>query len=156
MDYQLRLAEDSDRVFLYSLYCSTMRDVVERTWGWDEEWQERDFRRRVAACETWIVEVGGKAVGGLMLDFAPRIINIVELQILPEHQGRGIGSYVLGAVIDRASKQRAAVTLSVVRANIRAKRLYDRIGFQVDRIDGPFVRMRYAGRQENRLPPWRV
>jgi ribosomal protein S18 acetylase RimI-like enzyme len=143
---QLRRAEDSDRAFLYSLYCRTMRDVVERTWGWDEEWQARDFDRRFAGCETWIVEAGGEAVGGLMLSFAPRIVNIVELQILPEHQGRGIGNRVLRAVIDRASKQKSAVTLSVVRANVRAKRLYDRIGFRVERLDGPFVRMRYAGR----------
>jgi hypothetical protein len=36
VDLDLRPASEQDREFLYALHCSTMRDVIEQTWGWDD------------------------------------------------------------------------------------------------------------------------
>jgi ribosomal protein S18 acetylase RimI-like enzyme len=70
-------------------------------------------------------------------------VDIIELQILPDHQGKGIGTSIVERVIDDAIRQGLAFTLSVVPANSRAKRLHERIGFQVTGVDEPFIRMRY-------------
>jgi len=141
---QLRPATESDREFLYALYRDTMRQVVEQTWGWDEEWQRRAFYGRFRNCATSVVELDGNAVGGLLLDWAPAAVDIVELQILPEYQGHGIGTAIVQRVIEDAARQGLAVTLSVVPANPRARRLYERIGFHVIGVNEPFIRMRYV------------
>jgi hypothetical protein len=44
--WTLRSASNLDREFLYRLYSMTMREVVDETWGWDEDWQRKDFEKR--------------------------------------------------------------------------------------------------------------
>ena len=120
-----------------------MRLVIEQTWGWDEEWQRRDFDRRFHSYAASVIELERAAVGGLLLDRTPVGVDIVELQILPEYQGKGIGTSVVRSVIKDAAHEGFPVTLSVVYANGRAKRLYERLGFQVTASEEPFIRMRY-------------
>jgi ribosomal protein S18 acetylase RimI-like enzyme len=120
-----------------------MRLVIEQTWGWDEEWQRRDFDRRFRSYAASVIELEGAAVGGLLLDRTPVGVDIVELQILPEYQGKGIGTSVVRRVIKDAAHEGFPVTLSVVSANGRAKRLYERLGFQVTASEKPFIRMRF-------------
>jgi ribosomal protein S18 acetylase RimI-like enzyme len=142
LKYRIRPASESDREFLYSLHCQTMRGVIERTWGWDEEWQRQDFDRRFRRYAVSVIERETGSVGGLLLHWTSTAVDIVELQILPEHQRKGIGTSVLERVIEDASREGLPVTLSVVPANAGAKRLYERIGFEVVGHDEPFIRMR--------------
>jgi len=51
MHWKLRPAEDADHQFLYELHRLTMRDVIEKTWGWDEAWQRTDFECRWRSSE---------------------------------------------------------------------------------------------------------
>ena len=95
MEWQLRRAGVSDQAFLYNLHRTTMRDVIEQTWGWDEEWQRGDFSRRLAACDVSIIDVDGQPVGSLWVEHRPGAIHIVELQLVPTVQGQGIGTGVV-------------------------------------------------------------
>ena len=70
-----------------------------------------------------MIEVDGQAVGGLLLDSKSETLDIVELQVLPEHQCNGIGTSVVQRVVQDGVRRGLAVTLSVVPANARAKRL---------------------------------
>jgi hypothetical protein len=79
VECRLRSAAESDREFLFDLYCLTMREVVENTWGWDQAWQQRDFERRFKACQAFVIEFGVSAVGGLFLNPMPGSVDIVEL-----------------------------------------------------------------------------
>jgi len=63
-------------------------------------------------------------------------------------QRQGIGSRVIRAVIDEATRERKAVTLSVVKIN-PARRLYERLGFSVTHEDLHKVYMR---REPDRMP----
>jgi len=144
VECHLRPATESDREFLYALHCRTMRDVIEQTWGWDDDWQRRDFDRRFSTYVVSVIEVDGHAVGGLLLDSKSETLDIVELQVLPEHQSNGIGTSVVQRVVQDGVRRGLAVTLSVVPANARAKQLYERLGFQVTGFDDPFIRMRYG------------
>jgi ribosomal protein S18 acetylase RimI-like enzyme len=51
-----------------------------------------------------------------------------ELVILPEFQGRGIGSSLLQEIIEDANNRGMPVRLQVLKAN-RALKLYERLGF---------------------------
>ena len=142
----LRPATESDRAFLFDLFARTMRSVIQQTWGWDERWQRANFSRRFNGYDVSVIEADGRPVGGLFLEHRPDNVYIHEIQILPEYQGRGIGSTVIRGVIDRSARRGVPVGLSVVPANPRALRLYERLGFTVLGVEPPFIRMRSSSR----------
>jgi ribosomal protein S18 acetylase RimI-like enzyme len=123
-----------------------MREVIEKTWGWDEAWQLQDFDRRFREYVVSVIECEGHAVGGLLLERKPDSVYIHELQVLPDYQGLGIGTAVVERVIEEAAACGVPVTLSVVPANPRAKQLYERLGFEVTAFEAPFFRMRHSSR----------
>jgi ribosomal protein S18 acetylase RimI-like enzyme len=141
VNWQLRRASDDDRDYLYRLHVLTMRDVIEATWGWNEEWQRGDFAKRFAESQYFVIEADGTSIGTLCVERRPGAIYILELQLLPEYQGAGIGTEVIHGVIRDAALEGLPVALSVADANQRARRLYERLGFEVTGIDPPFIRM---------------
>src|SRR6476620_10353936 len=99
MNYQLRLALESDKPFLYGLHCITMRRHIEVTWGWDEEWQRNDFQQRFARYTVSVIETDGESIGSLWLEEMAAALYIADIQVLPAWQRHGIGSAVLRRVI---------------------------------------------------------
>lgn len=88
-------------------------------------------------CATALLAVGeGRAVGAAVCvwgfsTFAGRpCVNIHDLAVLPEYQGRGVGSQLLQEV-ERRAKERGCckITLEVHDTNRDARRLYERAGF---------------------------
>lgn len=55
---------------------------------------------------------------------------IIQLQIAPEYQGQGIGSYLVNEIIEKAALERMPVSLSVLKKN-PALVLYKRLGFEI-------------------------
>ncbi|HUF17497.1 MAG TPA: GNAT family N-acetyltransferase [Thermoanaerobaculia bacterium] len=146
MRWKLRPASAGDRHFLFRLHETTMRDVIESTWGWNEEWQRADFEKRFQESFYFMVEVDDISVGTLCVERRPDCFYILELQLLPAYQGLGIGSEVVRTIIRDAAAEHLAVELSVVPANTRARRLYERLGFEVTHVDPPFIRMSHSGK----------
>lgn len=122
------------------------REVIEQTWGWDENWQQTDFARRFSEYAVSVIEIDGQLAGALWLESTPERLHIVELQLLPAMQRKGIGSAVVQRVIKQGANQGVPVTLSVVHANPGAKRLYERLGFEVCGHEPPFIHMRHDAR----------
>jgi ribosomal protein S18 acetylase RimI-like enzyme len=146
MEYHLRPATPWDKEFLFRLHRETMRDVIEKTWGWNEGWQRLDFEKRFGQCEVTIVEALGRDAGGLWLEPSPTMLYIANIQVLSHLQGRGIGTAVLQGLIAKAAAQPIALELSVLQANPRARRLYERLGFTVINEGSPLIRMRHGWR----------
>jgi GNAT superfamily N-acetyltransferase len=138
----LRPAVPEDREFLFELFAQTMRDVIEQTWGWNDSWQRADFERRLTSYSVSIVESDSRPIGGLFLEHCDDVVRVHEIQLLPEYQGRGIGTAIVQGVIEQAEGRGVPVELSVVPANRRAQRLYEHLGFEVCGIESPFVKMR--------------
>lgn len=103
-----------------------------------------DFAKRFGENEYFVIEARGTALGALCLERRTDAIYILELQLLPQYQGSGIGTDVIQGVIRDATRENLAVALSVVPANHRAKRLYERLGFEVTGVEPPFIRMARA------------
>ena len=146
MEYQLRFATESDRSFLYQLHCSTMRSHIEKTWGWDDAWQRRDFDRRFREQQVSVIEVDGRDAGGLWLELRADALHLADLQISADLQRQGIGTSVLRGVIAQAAGGGLPVSLAVLPSNEGAKRLYERLGFEVTTVEVPFVHMCYKTR----------
>ena len=56
--------------------------------------------------------------------------ELSQIQIVPEHQGFGIGTVFLQRLLAEAKRADVGVTLLVLKAN-PATRLYGRLGFRV-------------------------
>jgi ribosomal protein S18 acetylase RimI-like enzyme len=64
---------------------------------------------------------------------------------LPEFQGRGLGTTILGDVIEHARMGRRPVSLQVLKVN-PARRLYERLGFVISGESETHFQMRLQKR----------
>jgi len=133
----LRPVSDADQVFLQSLYAS-VRDTELRPTGWTEE-QKAAFlsmqfqaqHRAYAAypdTEYFIVQRGQQDIGRLYLQHQPETISIVDISLMADACGQGVGSNLLQAVFAQARAAQKAVQIHVEKLN-PALRLYQRLGF---------------------------
>jgi ribosomal protein S18 acetylase RimI-like enzyme len=125
---ELRAASDADSEFCYQLHKAAMGAYVTAIWGWDEQTQ-RDFHARAFNPGHWqIITEGGVDIGMLDVEYRPNEIYISRIEICPDHQGQGIGTRLISALIDEASQKGQALTLDVLTVNERAQALYRRLG----------------------------
>ena len=90
-------------------------------------WMERKIRLRIG--EYTRLVLGGETAGYYRAArAADGSLELDDLYLYPAFQGRGIGTEVLEKSIAEAD---APIFLYVFRANTRAIRLYERLGFRV-------------------------
>jgi ribosomal protein S18 acetylase RimI-like enzyme len=90
-----------------------------------------------------VIVAGGEDAGRLYVARWEDEIRIVDIALLPEFRGRGIGSALLRDLIDEA--EAAGRPLSIhVEQNNPARPLYDRLGFEEAGEFGVYVLMRRA------------
>ena len=105
---------------------------------------ERDRGRGRAV----VAEVGDRLAGyALLLPFSSNeqggeICEVDELYVRPERRGEGLGSALFAAIDGGSFGAFAGVALGVAPANVRARRLYKRLGFRA--IGTTMFRRRYA------------
>ena len=94
------------------------------------EAQDRYYRENYAGASFDLIVAGEEPVGRLYVARWPEEIRLIDLALLPERQGRGIGSGVLRDLQDEASTSSRPLRIHVERYN-RALHLYERLGFRV-------------------------
>lgn len=131
MAHSLRAVSDADYLWLWSLKRATMKAYVEQTWGkWDDSDQAERFRQNFDPLHVHIIVFDGQDAGLLHVERSPEEINLVNIQIAPEFQNRGLGTEVMHALLAEARRDRLPLRLQVMKVN-PARRLYERIGFAV-------------------------
>lgn len=79
----------------------------------------------------WVVEDAGRVVAYCGLMCVLPLADVQTIAVIPEYEGRGIGSHLLRTMIERAVNSSATDLLLEVRAdNPRAQGLYERFGFE--------------------------
>lgn len=90
-----------------------------------DELSQPETRRYVVA------EVAGQIVAYAGLMCIEPIADVQTIAVVPEFEGKGIGSAILTELVEEARRRRAADVLLEVRAdNPRAQQLYLRFGFE--------------------------
>lgn len=79
---------------------------------------------------TYVIEFDGRSAGRLRVVRTAEQIEIAGLQVLPDDQGRGIGTSVIMALLQEGKTKGVPVVLQVEKDNPDAKRLYLRLGFE--------------------------
>lgn len=125
----LRKATDDDSEFAYQVKRAAFREYAEQVWGWDEDQQRRFHAERFASQDFRIISVGGSDVGVMAVVVAADCLNVNQLFILREFQGKGIGRECMLRVMNEASKLCLPVRLGVLKVNPRALAFYERLGF---------------------------
>lgn len=90
-----------------------------------------------------IVELNGSPIGLLKVIRSPTEWRVSQIQLLPEHQGKGIGTQLLQEVLDSARGAGIVVNLSALKIN-PAVRLYRRLGFTTESESEKSVSMTIA------------
>jgi ribosomal protein S18 acetylase RimI-like enzyme len=129
--YRLREAAKDDREFLWRLHRATMKDYVGATWGWDERFQREFFDERFDPGKLRIIVVEGEDAGMISTARCEEAMELVSIRVAPAFQGRGIGARLVKEFLAQAREEGRPVELSVLKANPRAKKLNERLGFGV-------------------------
>jgi ribosomal protein S18 acetylase RimI-like enzyme len=138
MKPQLRPSMPEDREFLFQLYASTRVDEL-RGFGWPPAQQEAFLRMQFNAQQQWysatysaaenqIIEQDNEPIGRMIVQREGGIWRLLDISLLPEHRGRGIGSELLRTLIEQCGRSGAVLQLQVLNTN-PAHRLYTRLGF---------------------------
>lgn len=136
----LRPVTDDDREFLCAVYRSTREPELAMV-PWDAATkdafvaqqftaQDRSWAAQRPATVREVVLVDGAPAGRLYVDRTSEEIRVVDITLLPEHRGAGVGEALLTPILDEGDRDGLPVTIHVERHN-PALRLYGRLGFEV-------------------------
>jgi ribosomal protein S18 acetylase RimI-like enzyme len=141
-----------DEEFLFAVYSSTRADEM-RLVDWGEAEKEAFLRMQFKAqdqfytqnypgAEFQIILTGEQPIGRLYTHKRENEIRIMDISLLPEYRGRGIGSSMLNRILEEASNDHLSVSIHVERNN-PALHLYERLGFCLIEDIGIYLFMRW-------------
>lgn len=146
----LRPIKPGDDSFLAGLYASTRAEELGVT-GWSDEdkavfcrrqfdAQTAHYRENYPGASLQVIERAGEPIGRLYVARWDREIRIMDIALLPEHRGSGIGSKLLRELQDEARAAGKTLSIHVERFN-PALRLYERLGFKQVEDKGVYLLM---------------
>lgn len=148
----LRPATDADYAFMRDLYGDTRAeemqhfpfDAAQKKAFLDQQFaaQFEHYGIHYPTCERNIIEKEGKPIGRLWLDEWRDQIRLVDIALLSEYRGSGIGTRLVKDVLARGAAAGKAVTIHVEGFN-PALRLYERLGFRHVDTNGVYYLMRW-------------
>jgi GNAT superfamily N-acetyltransferase len=135
----LRPITAEDDLFLAAVYASTRVEELAVT-GWSDEdkavfcrrqfdAQAAHYRENYPGALFQVIERDGVSIGRLYVARWEKEIRIVDIALLPEHRGTGIGTKLLRELQEEARSVGKALSIHVERFN-PALQLYQRLGFQ--------------------------
>ena len=154
LSLRLRRITPEDDSFLAGLYASTRAEELAVT-GWSDEdkavfcrrqfdAQSAHYRENYPGALLQVIEKEGVAIGRLYLARWEREIRIMDIALLPEHRGAGIGTKLLRELREEARSAGKTLTIHVERFN-RALALYQRLGFSIAEDKGVYLLMEWRG-----------
>lgn len=155
----LRALHPDDMAFIERLYAGSRAEEMSRS-GWPAQQiaaflkqqfnaQHAYYQAHYADGELLIIELQGQPIGRLYMFWGATTLNLIDITLLPEFQGRGIGSALIEAQLRRADEQGLKVELFVESYN-PAQRLYGRLGFYVCGDSGVYLKLRRDARTDTR------
>ena len=151
---------DEDLPFLAELYASTRREELAPV-PWPEEEKERFLRFQFEAqhrhylehyrgCAFLVIEkepaegaAAAVPVGRLYLDRREDELRLVDIALLPEHRGEGLGTAILRRVLAEGGERDLPVRIHVEERN-PARSLYERLGFRKIDTNGVYTLMEWS------------
>jgi ribosomal protein S18 acetylase RimI-like enzyme len=134
------------------VYASTRQEELALT-DWSDDQKAAFCRQQFEAQRDWyreqyvsasfqVIVVDGRRAGRLYVDRWEEEIRIVDIALLPEWRGRGVGSALLTDLQSEARTAGKVLSIHVERFN-RALTLYRRLGFEAAGDHGVYLLLRW-------------
>ena len=117
-----------------------MHDYFSRHWG---GWNSTEFRKGFNPENISMIIKNGRRAGYLAIRNDDGGIYIENIQLSPALLNRGIGTDVLVDFLDRHKQDNVRLTTF---SDNPAKRLYERLGFCITKVEGMTLRMSKTAR----------
>ena len=135
MIFSLRRAEIEDLDLTYKIKKNALSEYLEQLWGWNDEAQYEFHQEHFNPNNFQLIEISNEPIGYLETTQKSDILFLLNLMILKQFQGKGIGKIILEDLL----KNHTQIKLEVLKVNIRAIRFYEGLGFKIlEEIDDAF------------------
>jgi ribosomal protein S18 acetylase RimI-like enzyme len=111
------------------------------------EAQRRAYAAQHPQAAHSIILLDDQPVGRLMVDRAGEAFTLVDITLLPEFRGQGIGGALIQELLGEAASNGKPVALYVYHSN-PARRLYERLGFTTIEESETYWLMRWQSGRE--------
>lgn len=145
---QLRSVEPGDDPFLLELFCTSRPELAmlpEPLVRTQFRAQAMSYKVQYPGAKHQLILVEGRPVGQMMVDRNGERIHLVDIALLPQVRGSGVGTALMQGLQEEAASAGLPLRLSVYEAN-PARRLYERLGFGVIETQPPYLRMEWLPR----------
>jgi GNAT superfamily N-acetyltransferase len=102
--------------------------------------QSRHYRGSFPEASYSVICVDGTSAGRLIVNRCADEIRIVDIALLPEFRGAGIGRELVERLLAEADSAELPVRCQVLAGN-KARRFWERLGFVPAETDGVYVPM---------------
>jgi ribosomal protein S18 acetylase RimI-like enzyme len=89
-----------------------------------------------------VILLGEQRIGRMVVDRGEAELRLVDIALLPEFRGRGIGGFYLKTLASEAALSQKPLRLHVFKGS-RPWRLYERLGFVKIEEDGPYEHLEW-------------
>jgi GNAT superfamily N-acetyltransferase len=122
--------DETYKEFSYQVKKAAEGEYITSMFGWDENVQRSYHSKAWQQQKPDIITYDGKPVGTIATIVSEDCIEVGQFFILPEYQNKGIGTYLLKSILEKADRLGKNVTLRFLKNN-PAKSLYVRNGFRL-------------------------
>ena len=135
----LRPAQPDDEAFLATVYGSTREQELAMV-PWTAEQREAFIRFQYTAqlthyqteypqAEHSVIMLGDSRVGRIYLDRRENEFRILDITLLPQHRGLGIGTPIIRRVMEEAAQAGKSVSINLDSFS-QSQRLFERLEFK--------------------------
>ena len=131
----LRQSTDEDLSFLFNVSTQAMlpvSQILDVDKIIDSKIQLEDYKSKFKPDKIQIIVFDGCDVGRLRVVDKENQIYIGGIQILPQYQNLGIGTWIFEQLIERANISQKTIMLEVHKINTKAISFYDKLGFKIE------------------------
>lgn len=152
-DLSFRPISESDLTFLQKLYGTTRESELNQT-NWSPEQktafiamqfraQHQHYQQHFGNARFELILKHSEPIGRLYVDHRVDEIRIIDIALMPEHRGQGLGGCLMRQLLDEAGEKRLPVRIHVEQFN-PALKLYERLGFRKLHDEGVYYLMEWA------------
>jgi ribosomal protein S18 acetylase RimI-like enzyme len=149
----LRPERDEDAPFRFKLFCESRPAefallqldpaVFEQLMRFQFHAQTVTYRANFPDARFDIIERDRAPIGHIVVNRPGTMLHIVDQAIVPELRNRGLGTAIMKALMDEATRNGLPVRLKVASTNDPSMRLYRRLGFVPIRTEPLSIEMEW-------------
>lgn len=131
MDLTFKSAKYEDWKLTFEFKKDGLKKYVEKIWGWDEKIQKKMHKENFDPKKTEIIQLENNEIGYWTIRTSDSEIYLENLILGKEFQNIGFGgTKIMDSIIKTSEKEKKPIGLRVLKANKKAKKFYENLGFE--------------------------